>query len=254
MSERKESKGTRAKAAAVPYAEPTAQAVEAHAKLVVPQHGGQKGDEKKNIISQITGHPLFAEIVFAVLLVAFVGGFLYWQDMQGKIYIEKAEISAPLIALAPQAPGPIEQVYVHEGDKVSRGQRLAKVGDQYIIAKTSGVIVWINDAPGQMATAQTPVVEMINPWDLRLIGRIPEDKGLSDIRPGQRVAFTVDAFGAKEYEGVVESIAQSAHQSDVVFSISDKRAEQEFDVKVWFDTFTYSELKNGMSAKMTIHK
>ncbi len=205
-------------------------------------------------LAAIRNHPLLAEAVLLIAIVALIGGYFYWQDMQGKIYLEKTVISAPLISLAPQAPGQITEVYVKEGDRVARGQRLAKVGDQYVTAKTSGIIVSVNNAPGQMATAQTPVVTMIDPTQLRLIGRVEEDKGLSDIRPGQRVAFTVDAFGAKEYEGVVESIAQSAHQSDVVFSISDKRAEQEFDVKVWFDTFTYPELKNGMSAKMTIYK
>ena len=205
-------------------------------------------------MAYIRHHPMLAEAVLVIAIIALIGGYLYWQDMQGKIYIEKAEISAPIISLAPQVPGTIDQVYVQEGDRVSVGQRLARVGGQDITARTAGIIVWVNNAPGQMAYSQTPVVKMIDPWQLRLIGRIQEDKGLADIRPGQNVTFTVDAYGSREFQGVVESVSPTARQSDIVFSISDKREEREFDVKVWFDSFTYSELKNGMSAKMLIYK
>jgi hypothetical protein len=43
-------------------------------------------------------------------------------------------------------------------------------------------------------------------------------------------------------------------QSDIVFSISDKREEKEFEVKATFDADAYPELKNGMSAKMWVYK
>jgi hypothetical protein len=95
---------------------------------------------------------------------------------------------------------------------------------------------------------------MIDPDQLRVIGHIDEDKGLADIRVGQRVTFTADAFGSKEYDGVVESIAPSARQQDIVFSISDKRQVSQFDITVKFDVEKYPELKNGMSAKMKVYK
>jgi multidrug resistance efflux pump len=88
---------------------------------------------------------------------------------------------------------------------------------------------------------------MIDPHELRVVARIDEDKGLSDIHIGEHVVFTVDTFGGKEYEGVVDEISPTAHSGDIVFSISDKRATQQFDVKIRFNTDTYSELTNGMS-------
>ena len=66
--------------------------------------------------------------------------------------------------------------------------------------------------------------------------------------------FTVDAYGAKEYHGVVDSVSPTARTSDIVFSISDKREEKQFDVKVKYDIYAYPELKNGMSVKMWIYK
>jgi multidrug resistance efflux pump len=93
---------------------------------------------------------------------------------------------------------------------------------------------------------------MIDPTQLRVVGTIDEDKGLSEIHVGQLGTFTADAFGSKQYQGVVDEVDPSANQQDVVFNISDSREEQQFDVKVRFDTGQYPELKNGMSAKLTI--
>jgi multidrug resistance efflux pump len=83
---------------------------------------------------------------------------------------------------------------------------------------------------------------------------VQEDKGLSQIKVGQSAIFTVDAFGSKEYSGIVDEISPTSNQGDIVFNISGTRQEQDFDVKVRFDTTQYPELKNGMSAKLWIYK
>jgi len=202
----------------------------------------------------IRTYVLLMDAIAIILILGLAGGFLYVQDLQNRIYIEKADIEAPIISLGPQAPGIIDKFYVQEGDEVAHSQRLAVVGNETIYAKSSGIIVYVKNAPGQLATPQDAVVKMIDPGQFKLVGRIQEDKGLADIHPGQKVGFTVDAFGAKQYSGVVESVAASARQSDIVFSISDKREAREFEVKVLFDSRAYPELKNGMSAKMWIYK
>jgi multidrug resistance efflux pump len=94
----------------------------------------------------------------------------------------------------------------------------------------------------------------MDPSTLRVVGQVDENKGLADVHVGAPVRFTVDAFGAKEYLGVVDEVSPTAHAGDVVFNISDQRQVQTFDVKVRFDTAAYPELKNGMSAKIWIYK
>jgi multidrug resistance efflux pump len=202
----------------------------------------------------IRNRPFVIAFVSILLIIGLIGGFLYWQDLQTRIYIEKAEIYGPIISLAPRTAGEIDTLYVKEGDQVSEGQNLAKVGGQIVTAKTNGIILWVANTPGQMASNQTVVVKMIDPQSLRIVGHIQEDKGFSSIRVGQKIVFTVDAFDSKEYEGKVETISNSARQSSVVFSISDKREEREFDVTATFDVQASPELKNGMSAKMWIYK
>jgi multidrug resistance efflux pump len=217
-------------------------------------HGDHGGIGENPLISRIRKHPLITEFALLVIFAAVIGGYLYIQDMEGKIYVEKAEISAPVISLSSPVSGPIEKIYVDEGDSVSQGQRVALVGNRSVNAETQGMVIWIKNAPGQMTGPGDPIVKMVEPSKFRVVGRVQEDKGLEDIRPGQRVIFTVDAFPSRQYEGSVESVSMTSRQSDIVFSISDKREPREFEVRVLYDSRMYAELKNGMSAKMWIVK
>ena len=216
-----------------------------------PHHQHAGGD---TILHRIRRHPLFIDALLVLLAVAMAVGYFVYQDLQSKVYIEKAGISAPMISVGPSNPGILEKLYVQEGDMVSQGQKLALVGDETVTARTQGVVIGVTNVPGEFVAPGTPIVTMVDRRQLRLVGRVQEDKGLKDIHPGQRVAFTVDAFPGKEYNGSVESIAESARQNDIVFSISDQREEREFEVTAVFDIEAYQELKNGMSAKMWVYK
>ena len=94
---------------------------------------------------------------------------------------------------------------------------------------------------------------MIDPQELRAIGTIKENSGLSKIKVGDPVSFTVDAFDGEKYTGIVEEISETSKDTSVVFSISDKRETKEFMVKVKYDTSLYAKFKNGMSAKMKVY-
>ena len=227
--------------------------------VMVPDPDGKiTPDNKKGkpdpLVKRIRSHPWFKKgIIFLIVLFA-IAGVLYWNDLTSKIYVENARVTAPVISISPGTPGVINELYVSSGDHVTRNQILAKVGDEVLRAKTSGVITGVEDTPGQTVTALSPVISMIDTRKLRVVGRVQEDKGLADISPGQHVEFTVDAFPASHYQGEVEKVAPAAREGDIVFSISDKRQEQEFDVTISYDVIAYPELKNGMSAKMWIYK
>ncbi len=207
-----------------------------------------------NLVKRVRSKPWLSGGLIVLIIVIAIAGILYWNDLQSKIYIENSQITAPVISISPSSPGVINLLYVTVGDQVRRNQVLAKVGDEILSARTDGVITGVENTPGQTVTTMTPVISMIDPRELRVTGRVQEDKGLKDIYPGQRVDFTVDAYPSNLYQGVVEKVAPSAREGDIVFSISDKRQEQEFDVTVSYDVLAYPELKNGMSAKMWIFK
>jgi multidrug resistance efflux pump len=191
-----------------------------------------------------------AIIIFIILIFATI----YIGNSSGKIYIENSVVSAPVISLASANAGVLEKILVSTGQKIQAGMIVAQVNGNPIKAQIDGLVIFVQNTPGQIVNAQIPIVQMIDPSEFRVIGHIEEDKGLKDIVVGQKVLFTVDAFPGKKYYGVVDSISPTARSSDIVFSISDKRQEQQFDVNVKFNIDSYPELKNGMSAKMWIYK
>ena len=206
------------------------------------------------IAKSIIDNKLYSSILIVIIAIVIAGAVLYFQDSQSKIFIEKSEISAPLISLSPITPGPIEKVYVKVGDSVSKGERLALVGAQEIDAKTSGIITAVVNSPGQLASAQTPVISMIDTSQFRVVGHLEEDKGLDLVKVGQKVMFVLDAYPSMECTGAVDSISETPHSADIVFNISDKRQEQQFDVSAWFDVSACPGVKDGMSAKMWVYK
>ena len=196
----------------------------------------------------------FRAVLLIILVAASAIGILYWESQQGIIYIEKSQISAPIISLSPAVPGILERVFVSDGDYVHRNAVVATVGGQPLKSMSDGIVVNVQNTPGQLVSSQTPIVQIINPQDMRVIGQIQEDKGLSSIEAGQRVVFTVDAFDQRTYQGVVESVSLISSQQDIVFSISNQRQENNFAVKVMFDVGSYPELRSGMSAKMWVYQ
>lgn len=189
-----------------------------------------------------------------VIILAGIGGLIYWNIVSARIYIETASVSAPVTNLTPTVGGTLQQVYANVGDLVNMSSPIARVGNELIKAKSAGQILSINTNVGASFGPGQTVATMINPNDLRVVGQVQEDKGLSQIEVGQSAIFTVDAFGSKEYSGIVDEISPTSNQGDIVFNISGTRQEMNFDVKIRFDEAQYPELKNGMSAKIWIYK
>lgn len=221
---------------------------------------GSNSNKSKNqiqsLLARIKNMPAYAKYgSVGFLAAALIGLGNYFYQSSRSIYSDQAEISAPLIILSPSQPSVLEKLLVSDGEEVEANQQVAIFNDkQYVRAQTAGVIVNTYDEIGKIFAPGTPVAVMINPDDLRLVVHIAENKGLNQIAPGQQVVFTVDSFGSKKFYGQVESVAKTADSSSVVFSISDKREEKNFSVKVKFDTAAYPDLLNGMSAKAWIYK
>lgn len=201
---------------------------------------------KKNILM------LIALGVFAIG--ATIAGVAFLRVNNSRVYIEKSEIVAPTIDLAPQNSGILQQMFVQEGDTIVANESVARVGDELIKAQVAGTVIAVKNDIGKLFNKGESVVTMIQPSELRVVGRLAEDKGLSDVRVGQRAIFAVDAFGSRQYEGIVDEISPTSRAGDVVFSISDKREPKEFNVKVRYDIAAHPELKNGMSAEIWVYK
>jgi multidrug resistance efflux pump len=192
--------------------------------------------------------------VSAFLILAAAGTATYLIFSSKEISIDSASISAPLINISPMTSGRLNAVYANEGDTLPANAPVALVGTEVIKTKTAGLIVQVTDTIGAQVSPGQTVVEMIDPTQLRVVGKIDENKGLAQIQVGDPITFTVDAFGSKSFNGVVDEITPTSNQSDIVFNISSQRETQQFDIKARFDINAYPQLKNGMSARMWVYE
>jgi multidrug resistance efflux pump len=197
-------------------------------------------------------------LMIAAALVLVVGGGIaavaYLAVSSQTVYIDKSSIAAPEVDLSPTVSGILRNMYVEEGQVTPANTVVAQVGDELIKSTAGGLVISASKDIGKNVAAGTPVVKVIDPAQLRVVGELEEDKGLADVAVGDAAVFTVDAFGSKKYAGVVSEISPTSEESSVVFSISDKRESKIFDVKVYFDESQYPELRNGMSARIWVYK
>lgn len=204
---------------------------------------------KKSLFSKSWVQSIIGVFIVALAL----GGLLYWKSTSAYVSIDKSQVSAPVISIGPESAGILSEVYVKAGDTVVVDEPVARVGSETLYAKVAGIVLSTQNTPGQVFMVGSPVVSMIDPNQLRIVGKLDEDKGLSRIKVGNPVIFTVDAFGNQVFQGIVDEISPTSDQSSVVFSISDKREIKQFDIKIRYDIKLHPEFKNGMSAKVKVY-
>ena len=199
---------------------------------------------------------IMVAILGGLVVIGAIGGGTYFYVSGKTVYIDQSVVQAPLVNLSPSNSGPLQAVFVNVGDTVTANEPIARVGGEIIESQTSGEIVSVDQNIGEYEnalTGQAIVATMIDPTQLRVVGHLDENKGLANIQVGDPATFTVDAFGGKQYQGVVDEVAPSSEQGSIVFNISDQRPTNQFDVYVRFDPTKYPELKNGMSARIWVY-
>ncbi|MDE2026048.1 MAG: efflux RND transporter periplasmic adaptor subunit [Patescibacteria group bacterium] len=192
-------------------------------------------------------------LIIAVVAILLVSGIFYLEKTQGRVFIDDSLVQAPIINVSPAQSEKLMEIDVYDGQKVTRGDVLGIAGTDTLRADTDGLIIMANQQIGSLISVQNPLAQMINTADMRIAGTIDENKGLDSVRVGQVASFTVDALPGRVFWGYVDEVSPSAKQTQLSFSISSERPTQQFVVYVKYDANKYPEIKNGMSAKITVY-
>jgi len=197
--------------------------------------------------------PWVQSLAAIVIIFGALGALLFWHSSSTKVSIDTSVLSAPTATIAATAGGPLNALYVKEGERVPANAAIAQVGTETLFAKAGGIVAGDPQVVGSYFAPGQKIISVVDDTHMRVVGTIDETKGLNKIQPGQRVSFTVDAFPGKKYEGTVDEVSPVSDDAGVAFSISDKRPVKKFNVYANIDTAAYPELKSGMSAKMTVY-
>lgn len=206
----------------------------------------------KNLLAKIKNPKVLRIVILVAVAVATIVSVVFYSLRVDRIFIDDSLIQAPIISIAPITPGTLSEMDVYEGEKVRKGDSLAVVNGQTLYAATNGLVVLAQNQIGGTVGGTSPFIQLINTDNMRVAGTIDENKGLSNIHVGQVASFTVDAISGKTFWGYVDEISPTAKQTQAAFSISSERPTQQFVVYVKFDSNRYPEIRNGMSAKMTV--
>lgn len=207
----------------------------------------------KKIFARLQNPEVIKTVVVMTIICVLFGGIVFYFKTKQRVNIENSLVSSPIIPLSSSSPGKLKTITTIEGQRIKKGDPVAVVGTELIRSYTNGLVIETNKQIGAYVSPQNPIIRLIDTNEIRIDGTIDENKGLSQIKIGQVASFTVDAIPGKTFWGYVDEVAQSAKQTQATFSISSERPTQQFEVYVRFDAKKYPEIKNGMSAKMTVY-
>jgi multidrug resistance efflux pump len=208
-------------------------------------------------------------ILIAIIVIALIGGgaiaFYYNYQSEHFVNTDNAQVSADMLTITPQAAGRITKWEVKVGDKVKKNQTLGivkttttlgTIENIKIKSPIKGTIIQSDAIVGQTASTSTEVAVVANTAKAYITANIKETD-LSNVKVGQKVSITVDAYSGTTLTGKVNNIGQATAS---VFSLlptettsGDYTKEtQLIPTKIIIDSKEGLNLMPGMNASVQI--
>jgi multidrug resistance efflux pump len=159
----------------------------------------KKGSGKKVVIALL--------VTLVLLAGAGVGGFFLWQSA-GYLVTDNARVTTNLSVVTPTSPGTLERFNLYEGRHVSADEILGWVENDAAMRSTvDGLVVYTSAAQGQsvMPGEQLAIIADIN--NIHIQANFEETE-IRQLRVGQPVAVTIDAFGNRQFTGFISDIGR----------------------------------------------
>ena len=152
-------------------------------------------------------------ILFLFLVVAVIAALIWWHDYNKYVSTDDANLDSYRIDVAPMVTGQITQLYVAEGDSVTKGQPLfdlEKESTSYqVTAPADGVIAKRWSLPGDVVNAGQTVFTLNQGNELWVAVYLEETK-FSHIYLGQQVKFSLDAYDKLTFYGKIFYIGDNS--------------------------------------------
>lgn len=158
-----------------------------------------------------------------------------------------AEAQSQLALLeAGHRPEDIAEAQAHAAAAAAEVAAVRKqIAELTIVAPLDGIIEALELEPGDLVTANAPVLSLLDPTRQWVRAFVPE--GRLDIRLDQKVRVRVDAYPDEWFKGHVSFVAQQAEFTPSNAQTPEERVKQMFRVKVSLDSGR-DKLRAGMSA------
>ena len=228
-------------------------------------------------------------IIVAVIIVALIGGggIIFYYNYQNSHYIstDDAQVTADMVTVMPQVNGAIKSWAAQVGDTVAKGAVLGTqetdtmldsissqlTTPQALQAETKllaskadikspigGKVIQISAIDGQMVSTSTSVAVVADTADAYITANIKE-VDIRDVKAGQTVTITIDAYKGQSFKGKVESIGQATKSTFALLSAQNAsgsytKVTQLVPIKISIVNQDNCNLMPGMNASVKIEK
>jgi len=205
--------------------------------------------------------------VLMILTLAGVSGY-YWYNNTYYVTTEDAKVDADLIRVSPEIAGEIKEINVESGDRVKKGQVLARLDDAnlppgadldrtLVRAPIDGMVVYVPAHEGEMGAPGQPVVMLVDTADIYITANI-EETDLPKVKPGQYVEVTIDSIPGKVFDGRVDSILGASLSTFSLIPAGNAsgnftKVTQRVPVTIKLDNYRGQRLVVGTNAVARIH-
>jgi multidrug resistance efflux pump len=199
-------------------------------------------------------------LVIVALLIIIGLGIWYYFYWQGTHYFstENAKVTAETYTITPTSSGKLVKYNIQDGSIVKENDVIGRVEDgANIRSPINGLVVEADATLNQMVSPATPVAVIANTDDV-YVGANVEETDIRNIKVGQSVTVSLDAYPGQKFNGHVSeisSITQSALTGSLVnFSTSGTytKVTQLLPVKIVLDDNVNIQQLIGTNATVKI--
>ncbi len=217
---------------------------------------------------------ILVPVLIFVALIAIIGGVGYWVYNSYNFYqTDDAQVNGTIVNVSAPMTGTLSTLTVKQGDAVSAGQTIGTVtgaptvsanGTQGtpasidINSPISGTILQLAAVQGQGVAPGLTILQVTNLSSLNIVAYVDEN-ALNNIKTGQSVDITIDAYKGTSFTGHVQQIVQAAASEFSLIPTQDNasgnftKVGQRIPVLITLDGNGGNDIVPGMSAEVSIH-
>jgi len=213
---------------------------------------------------------VFVPLLIFIALAAIGGGIFYWAYNNYLYYqTDDAQVSGQIVNVSAPAAGKLSTLSVKQGDTVSAGQTIGTItpvstgapgaaASIDLTSPISGSIVQTAAVQDQVVVPGLTIVSVTNLNALNVTAYVDEG-AIDNVKVGQNVDISVDAYNGTSFTGHVQQIVQSTEgefsllPTEDVASGNFTKVGQRIPVIITIDGNGGKDLVPGLSAEVSIH-
>ncbi|MBO0792570.1 MAG: efflux RND transporter periplasmic adaptor subunit [Ktedonobacteraceae bacterium] len=212
---------------------------------------------------------ILVPLMLIIAVMAIGGGIAYYLYQNYLFYsTDDAQISGAIVSVSSPGNGKLDSLSANIGDKVSTGETIATISTTdpttgtrksiNVSSPISGVILQLPVVQGQSVAAGLALAQVTDLSEVHITAYV-EEGSISNIKAGQEVDITVDAYSDTTFSGHVQQIVQATAGSFSLLPTQDNasgnftKVGQRIPVIITLDGAPSKTVMPGMSASVKIH-